>query len=673
MLHCAALAGNQVDCVSEQLDLPILIAGQSKQILYANQAARLLFDLDGSAPEQAPAMLKHLVSLVEGDFTLPLAAPDGERYYRARILQKFDADEAASTRLISFHDQTEQVHLIRKLIESDDRLQAVGQATSDLMLIIDDQQHIVFANAAIERILGWAPQDVLGAALPDILGTSLEERLVARLIAPERVGNTEHALTRFDLSLTHRDGKPIDLELSLNHFRAEHGSKTMLILHDVTDRLSRQRQLEEAEARWHFALEGNGDGVWDWDISNGKIAFSSRFKSMLGYADDEFPDDYDDWEEHIHPDDLPRTRAQLQAYLEGRREQYACEFRMRTRLGDYLWILDRGLIVARDADGKPLRMVGTQRDIDDSVRTTESLRQQLVETLELNQKLEETQVQLVQTEKLAVIGQLAAGVAHEMNTPLGYVSSNLNTLESYARDLLKLVHVFRTNLEQAPAADAGLSEAKALCEQTDLPFIEDDLPSLLTETREGLDRVLRIVRDLRDFSRPGEQQWQSVDLHNGLDSTLNILHNQLKHSITIVRDYGDLPLVWCVPSQINQVFLNLLNNARQAIRERGTITIRTRHEAACAIVEIEDDGFGMTEEQLRRIFEPFFTTKPTGEGTGLGLSLSLDIIQRHGGSLTADSDLGTGSTFTVSLPIRAKHDASPDTHPTGGDQAQGST
>lgn len=646
--HCAAQAGDQADCVSEQLDLPVLITAPQGRILYANRAARLLFELDASPPSHVPAYLSALLTSAIGDFSLTLAAPDGERYYHAVIMQRDEGSSTCpNTTLVSFQDQTEQVHLSRKLSEGDDRLQAVGQAAEDVILITDCDQCIVFANAATNRILGWSTEEILGCTLPEVLGPCP----IDQFDNPADSLAASQPATRVDLSILRRDGNPIDVELSVNHFRAERGWKTLLILRDITQRLARQRELEEAEARWHFALEGNGDGVWDWDIAANQIGFSTRFKSMLGYSDEEFEDAYANWENHIHPDDAPRMRAQLEAYLEGRREQYACEFRMRKRSGDYMWVLDRGLIVARDDDGRPLRMVGTQRDIDEGIRATESLRQQLVETLDLNQKVEETQVQLVQTEKLAVIGQLAAGVAHEMNTPLGYVSSNLNTLEGYARDLLTLIRLFREGIDCDPALAAHFSEAVALGEQVDLSFIEDDLPSLLTETREGLDRVLRIVRDLRDFSRPGEQAWLSVDVHRGLDSTLNILHNQLKHNVTIVRDYGALPPVWCIPSQINQVLLNLLNNARQAISERGTITIRTRQEGKLAIIEIEDSGCGMTEDQLSHIFEPFFTTKPTGEGTGLGLSLSLDIMQRHGGTLSATSEIGVGSIFRLSLPI----------------------
>jgi signal transduction histidine kinase len=278
--------------------------------------------------------------------------------------------------------------------------------------------------------------------------------------------------------------------------------------------------------------------------------------------------------------------------------------------------------------------------------------------MRLNSELEETQVQLVQSEKLAAIGQLSAGVAHEMNTPLGFVSSNLSSLERYVRTLTELVVAWRaaaTELEQA-ALLPQFEHVRELYLKADLPYLMEDLPLLFAETRDGLDRVQRIVRDLRDFSRVGEQEWQLVDIHRGIDSTLNILRNQLKHKADVICDYGDLPEIWCIPSQLNQVFLNLLGNAVQAIKEKGTITVQTRSEGERIVLRVADTGCGIPHENMEQIFNPFYTTKPTGEGTGLGLSLAQDIVAKHHGRLYAESEPGAGSTFIVDLPVMSMPD-----------------
>ena len=462
----------------------------------------------------------------------------------------------------------------------------------------------------------------------------------------------------FSLMLAAPDGERLyHASVSSLQFEDDGDEDNFLVcLTDQSERIAVERRLREAEARWQFALEGSGDAVWDWDISSGDILFTRRFGAMLGYEDGAFEENgagYAAWEAAIHPDDLHRVRAQLDDYITGRSERYLCDFRMRCANGDYLWIQDRGLVVARDAQGRPTRMVGTQRDISAARSASETLQRQLIETLDLNARLEEAQLQLVQSEKLASIGQIAAGVAHEMNTPLGFVSSNFGSLQSYANELFGLVETLHQAL-QPGATPTQREEAEARYAKSDIAYMREDLPALLTETRDGLERVQGIVRDLRDFSRVGERQWQLADLRRGLDSTLNILRNQLKHKVEVVRDYAEIPLIWCIPSQLNQVFLNLLSNAAQAIADHGRITISTAVEGEQIVIRIADTGCGIPPEHLRRIFDPFFTTKPTGKGTGLGLSLSLDIVRKHHGDISATSAPGEGSVFTVTLPAQGE-------------------
>jgi signal transduction histidine kinase len=186
----------------------------------------------------------------------------------------------------------------------------------------------------------------------------------------------------------------------------------------------------------------------------------------------------------------------------------------------------------------------------------------------------------------------------------------------------------------------------------DFDFVVDDVKKLLDESHEGVQRVSRIVLDLKNFSRSGDQTMEAADLHLGIESTINMVWNQLKYKVQIVREYADLPPVVCVASQINQVVMNLLTNAGQAIDGQGSITVRTGTSGAWVWVEVQDSGCGMTPEQQARIFEPFYTTKPIGQGTGLGLSISFGIVQRHGGSISVQSAPGAGSCFRVTLPIQ---------------------
>ena len=288
------------------------------------------------------------------------------------------------------------------------------------------------------------------------------------------------------------------------------------------------------------------------------------------------------------------------------------------------------------------------------------LKRQFEELSALHAELKQTQQQLAQSEKLASIGQLAAGVAHEINNPIGFVHSNLGALERYYGKLCEVLDGYREGenllrmMTGQPECAAWLARMEKIKNDVELDYLTDDIPMLLAESKDGIVRVKQIVADLRDFSRiDSGQQWEWVDLRSGLDSTLNIVSNELKYRADVVKQYGDLPQIKCLPLQLNQVFLNLLVNAAQAIPEgrRGTVTMRCGAQGDGVWVEIVDDGVGIPEENLRRIFDPFFTTKPIGKGTGLGLSLSYGIVQKHGGKIEVDSEVGVGTTFRISLPL----------------------
>lgn len=271
----------------------------------------------------------------------------------------------------------------------------------------------------------------------------------------------------------------------------------------------------------------------------------------------------------------------------------------------------------------------------------------------LNEKLSRAQDQLLQSERLASIGQLAAGVAHEINNPISFVFSNFGTLQTYVVDLLQVL----VEYERAEAFIANpeqLARIAQLRQQVDLSFLMEDVVVLMTESREGIERVRKIVQDLKDFSRvDAHQDWQWVNLHHGIDSTLNIVNNEVKYTADIIKEYGDIPEVECLPSEINQVILNIVVNGAQAISgARGRITIRTGTADGRVWIEIADTGKGIAKAIQSRIFDPFFTTKPIGSGTGLGLSLSYGIIQKHGGQITVHSEPGQGALFRIELPIK---------------------
>jgi len=264
------------------------------------------------------------------------------------------------------------------------------------------------------------------------------------------------------------------------------------------------------------------------------------------------------------------------------------------------------------------------------------------------------QAQLVQQGNLASIGQLAAGVAHEINNPIGFIFSNFNSLEKYLADLFRLLAAYEAQASHSPAL-------RALHEELQVDYLKEDVPSLLCESKDGIQRVRQIVQDLKDFSRvdssPG---FQPAQLHQGINSTLNVVASEVRFHAELVKEYGELPLVECLPSQINQVVMNLVVNAAQAMEgrgQRGRIVVRTGtggcsgRNAEEAWIEVADNGCGIPPHVLPRIFDPFFTTKPVGRGTGLGLALCHGIVQKHRGRIEVQSEPGRGSTFRVTLPV----------------------
>jgi signal transduction histidine kinase len=265
-------------------------------------------------------------------------------------------------------------------------------------------------------------------------------------------------------------------------------------------------------------------------------------------------------------------------------------------------------------------------------------------------ELERLQAQIIQSEKMASLGQLAAGVAHELNNPAGYLYGNMELLAESARALERLLALY----EASPLPDEAAAKVRALKEETGCENVLADLGSIIADCREGAGRIRDVVQNLRTFSRLDEAEFKKVDIHEGIESTLRLLARYYTAAdVRLVRDYGGLPPVDCYAGQLNQVWLNLLVNAAYAVRRGGEVRIETWREGDAAVVAVSDTGDGIAPEHLPRIFDPFFTTKPVGEGTGLGLSVTYGIVERHHGTIAVASRPGRGTTFTVTLPVDA--------------------
>lgn len=346
------------------------------------------------------------------------------------------------------------------------------------------------------------------------------------------------------------------------------------------------------------------------------------------------------------------------------REEVLARVRIHLKLYNLTVALEEQNVLLKSEVGQRQQAEAALRELNEALETR--IAERTTELTAALHELQQAQVHLVQSEKMSSLGQLVAGVAHEINNPVNFIRGNLKPVNEYMTDLLNLVALYQ---KHAPHLSSEVQEFSA---NVDLAFLTEDLPKVLSSIQVGVERICQIVSSLRSFSRLDEAEIKPVDLHEGINSTLLILQHRLstkKHHlpIKIIKDYGDLPLVECYPGPMNQVFMNLLSNSIDALEERseggsfeqseaqsGVIHIRTeRVQDDGVLITISDNGHGIPEETLPKIFDPFFTTKPVGKGTGLGLSISHQIIvEKHVGKLRCYSDPKAGTEFQIQIPIK---------------------
>lgn len=337
------------------------------------------------------------------------------------------------------------------------------------------------------------------------------------------------------------------------------------------------------------------------------------------------------------------------------------EIRNKAKDGTYYWV-DTTIVPFLNKQGKPYQYLAIRFDITERKNAEEALRQSEAKSRQQAQELElalcdlkQAQAQLIQNEKLSSMGQLVAGLAHEINNPVNFIYGNLIHTTEYIQTLLQLLHLYQKHYPQP------VPEIEFVSQDSELNFLLADLPKMLDSMKLGANRIREIILSLRNFSRLDEAQMTAVNIHEGIDSTLLILHNRLKakagqSKVSLIKEYGDLPPVVCYPSQLNQVFMNIISNAIDELENQaqpGVITIKTEKQSPNFIlISITDNGSGIPEQIQKHLFEPFFTTKPVGKGTGLGLSIAHHIVvENHKGQLQCISQPNQGTQFLISIPI----------------------
>ena len=319
-------------------------------------------------------------------------------------------------------------------------------------------------------------------------------------------------------------------------------------------------------------------------------------------------------------------------------------------------VFDRYSAPMIDATGHYYGRIWYFRDITERKTAEQNIINRAIELEEAYAELKSAQSRILQQDKMASIGQLAAGIAHEINNPIGFIISNLGSLEKYLKRISDFIGLQSEAAKLICAEDGArrddiMKDLEDRKQSMKIDYILNDLNNLVKESLDGADRVKKIVQELKSFSRLDESEIKITDINAGLDSTINIIWNELKYKTSVLREYGEIPLIKCNPGQLNQVFMNILLNAAQAIPVKGDITVKTWTDSMNIHVSITDTGSGISPKNIGRIFEPFFTTKDVGSGTGLGLSIAYDIVKKHGGDIAVESEVGKGTTFLLTIPI----------------------
>jgi PAS domain S-box-containing protein len=523
----------------------------------------------------------------------------------------------------------------------------------------DSQGRFTFANRRFCSSLGRSLEEILGKTDRDFYPESLAEKYRRDDL---RVMHSGEVLEDVEAHVNN-DGEVRRVQVTKSPLRDPAGRVVGLqcIFWDVTEQYRTLEALAASEERFALAVRGTNDGLWDWDVRTNDTYYSPRFKELLGYGEEEFPHRIETFLDHLHPEDRPRVQEVANRHLYDR-EPFVVEYRLGNKAGQSRWFLARGQAVW-DESGQPVRMAGSISDIHDRKMAEELLRaqNQLLQEMAKSERRaleerEQAQSRMVESAKLAGLGQLVAGVAHEINNPLAFVGNNVAVLQRDLVELHALLRLYRRGDAALADRDPALAEEiRAYCEEIDIAYTMENLRGLLDRTRDGLRRIHDIVKDLRVFARLDEGDMAEVDLNTGIESSVNIILGYAKkRQVEVVCELASLPPVSCHAAKINQVMMNLIVNAIDACQSNGRVVIRSKacpdEDGVCVLVI--DDGCGIDASIQDRIFDPFFTTKPIGIGTGLGLSISYGIVQDHGGTIEVDSRPGEGSCFTVRLPIK---------------------
>jgi PAS domain S-box-containing protein len=626
----------------------ILTSGKTKWIQTASRPQK---QQDGSIIWDGVVM--DITPLKQAEKALKRAYADLEKRVEERTQQLMQSNRALQKEIADRHSAQSE------LLASRQRLGLLVEQTPLAVIEWDTDFKVQEWNKAAERIFGYTKQEAMENNFEFIVsqtGTQQIHHLKSALLSHK-------GGTRIVTENITKDGKTIICEWYNNPLVAVNsqvfGVASLVV--DITERERTQATLQEQEQFLRNIYQGveqliivvnvldNNELVYaDWNLATQKATGINAAEVVSKFPEEVFGDVQG-----------AKIRQQYIRCLEAG-IPISYEENLVFQGKEHCWLTT--LNPLRDAEGKIYRIVGTSFNISDRKQAEIQLKQQTQELEAALNELQNAQIQLIQSEKMSSLGNLVAGVAHEINDPTNLIYGNINHANNYAQHLLNLVQLYQQYYPQPG------SEIQELIEEVDLQFLLTDLPKLLDSMKIGAQRIREIVASLRTFSRMDEAQMKKVDIHEGLDSTLMILENSIKakgdrSEIEIVKEYGKLPLLECYPGQLNQVFMNILANALDTLEESIEIKKQTDSnpqihisteltELHKVIIRIADNGMGIPSDIKGKLFDPFFTTKSVGKGTGMGLSISYQIItEKHGGSIECISQPGEGSEFIISIPL----------------------
>jgi two-component system NtrC family sensor kinase len=549
---------------------------------------------------------------------------DAPTEYQLRALRKDGTTFWAQTNIVTIDWEGELAALVfltditgrraaeEALQESEERFRVIADSAYDGIILLDSETRVTFWSKTSSKIFGYTEEEILGHHLFEKIAPTHDLDYTQWIIKGQSTDSRLDSGQTVELEAVASDGTVIPVELSANAMKLRGNLCSVVIVRDISERRAREEAYARTVSQYMAmintvpAMMFLKDAEGKFVIANESFCASVRkpLPAIIGRTNLDL----------LTPDQAARLSEFEHAAANSEKAESHDETSV-DEDGNERWY-STTLVPVRDKTGTMTGTVGLSQDVTE---------------------LRVSRQKLAQSDKLAAIGTLAAGVAHEINNPIGFISSNLNTMSKYVKKIQSFV---------------GEQDSEQNPEIADLNEMLADFADAINESMEGTGRVKKIVADLKSFSRVDRSQKEYVNLNDGIESTLNIVWNELKYKCTVQKDFGEIPDLYCIPNQLNQVFLNLLMNAGDSIqKEPGEIKIRTWSKDGSIFVSITDNGSGIKKEAMGKIFEAFYTTKEVGKGTGLGLSLAYDIVKKHRGTIDVKSEVGVGSEFTIRLPI----------------------